>query len=136
MKIGRDLFPWDFARHVRHHIMAVMQGRGKLNGDGLSFLPEHRTHPSLPPPHRGGPSASNMAVTRQSLMTESSNNKLDLQHRSRGGAGQKYFLVQFRGQHWLFVEFIGGVFDFCGHSSKSAEHRQHMTNGVFRRWEA
>ena len=32
------------------------------------------------------------------------------------------------------LEFIGNVFDLCGHSSKSAEHRQHKANGVFRRW--
>ena len=30
------------------------------------------------------------------------------------------------------LEFIGKVFDLCGH--KSAEHRQHKANGVFRRW--
>ena len=29
-------------------------------------LPQHGAHPSLPPLHRGGPSASNIAVTRKS----------------------------------------------------------------------
>ena len=32
------------------------------------------------------------------------------------------------------LEFIGNVFDLCGHSGNSAEHRQHKANGVFRRW--
>ena len=32
------------------------------------------------------------------------------------------------------LEFSGHVFDFCGHIGKSAEHRQHKANGVFRRW--
>ena len=32
------------------------------------------------------------------------------------------------------LEFIGNVFDLCGHSGRSAEHRQHKANGVFRRW--
>ena len=32
------------------------------------------------------------------------------------------------------LEFIGNVFDFCGHSGKSAEHRQHEANGVIRLW--
>ena len=31
------------------------------------------------------------------------------------------------------LEFIGNVFDFCGQSGKSAEHRQHEANGMFRR---
>ena len=31
------------------------------------------------------------------------------------------------------LEFIGNVFDLCGHSGRSAEHRQHKANGVFRR---
>ena len=32
------------------------------------------------------------------------------------------------------LELIGNVFDLCGHSGKSAEHRQHKANGVFHRW--
>ena len=32
------------------------------------------------------------------------------------------------------LEIIGSVFDFGGHSGKSAEHRQLKANGVFRRW--
>ena len=45
--------------------------------------------------------------------------------------------------HWLSTvcppwssspEFIGHVFDLCGHSNKSADNRQHMANCVLRRW--
>ena len=32
------------------------------------------------------------------------------------------------------LEVIGNVFDLCWQSGKSAEHRQHKANGVFRRW--
>ena len=35
-------------------ITAVMKGCSQLHCDGLPFVPEHRTQPSLPPPPRGG----------------------------------------------------------------------------------
>ena len=43
-----------------------MKGCSQLPCDGLPLMPQNGAQPSLSPPHRGGPSASNIGVTRQS----------------------------------------------------------------------
>ena len=40
--------PWDFARHVRPHTTAVVQGRCELHCDALPLVPKHRAQPVAP----------------------------------------------------------------------------------------
>ena len=42
---------------LKPHILAVMQGRRQLHCDGLTFAPEHRTQPPLPPQPSGARAA-------------------------------------------------------------------------------